>query len=116
MGLYRRLTEAVQFRPALMAQELLEDVTAVETELAEVRIYTTRDGRWLYCGNAGNAIPCVTATPDYQQIACYAVEPSDEVLGGAATRFLVRTAFECRFCYERMKNEVLLAQYEVASQ
>ena len=100
MSLYQRIIETVAFRPAQMAQELLESVTAVETELAEVRISRTPDGRWFYCGNAGNAIPCVIAAPDYRQIEAYTAEPSDEVLGGPATGFLIRTAFECRFCQE----------------
>lgn len=102
MSLYQSIKKSVAFRPAQMARELLEHVTAVETELAEVRIYRTQDGRWFYCGNAGNAIPCVIATPDYQQIEAYTAELSDEMLGGAATSFLIRTAFECQFCYKKI--------------
>ena len=60
----------------------------------------TADGRWLYCGNDGNAIPCVVASKDYRQIDGYAAELSEDELDGTATRFLLRTAFECRFCYE----------------
>ena len=101
MGLFQRIRDSVAFRPAQAALGSLAGVTPVETELAEVRIYRMQDGRWLYCGNAGNAIPCVTATPDYRQIEAYTAEPSGEVPGSAAISFLVRTAFECRFCYEK---------------
>ena len=102
MSLYQKITESVTFHPAEAARELLKNAVAVETQLAEVRICKTRDGRWLYCGNAGNAIPCAVAGPAYQQIEAYTLEPSQEVLGGLPTRFLLRTAFECRFCYEKI--------------
>lgn len=73
---------------------------SIINDLNEVRIAKTSDGRWLYCQNHGNAIPCVTASPDYQDIRTYTIDGSDEEMRGAITRFLLRTAFECRFCYE----------------
>jgi len=42
-------------------------------------------------------MPCVEADAEYQHIMLYA---DDEVQLDKATRFLLRTAFECRFCYE----------------
>ena len=73
---------------------------SIINDLNEVRIAKTSDGRWLYCQSHGNAIPCVTASPDYQDIRTYTIDGSDEEMRGAITRFLLRTAFECRFCYE----------------
>lgn len=82
------------------AVNLLQTVTAIVTDLPEVRISKTADGTWLYCGNDGNAIPCVTATPDYQQIHAYTAALTEAETEGIPVRFLLRTAFECRFCYE----------------
>lgn len=86
--------------PAEDARDILQNVTAIVTDLPEVRVCRTADGRWLYCGNNGNAIPCVIASTDYQQIEGYVADLTEEEIGGAVTRFLLRTAFECRFCYE----------------
>lgn len=102
MNLYQGIKRTVTFQSAQMAQQFLKNLTAVQTELAEIRIYKTQDGHWVYCGNAGNAIPCVTATPDYTQITAYIPEKSDEIFGGNAANFLIRTAFESRFCYEKI--------------
>lgn len=102
MSLYQEIQETVTFRSAQMAQPFLKNPTAVQTDLAEIRIYRTQNGQWLYCGNAGNAIPCVIATPDYQKIEAYTAEPSDEVLGGGVASFFIRTAYESRFCYEKI--------------
>lgn len=83
------------------AETLLQSETAIVTDLPEVRICKTSDGKWLYCGNNGNAIPCVTATPDYAQIEAYVATLTEQEVNGAATRFLMRTAFESRLCYEK---------------
>lgn len=86
--------------PSEQAVNLLQAVTAIVTDLPEVRISKTSDGKWLYCGNDGNGIPCVTATPDYQQIIAYVAGLTETEVEGIPVRFLLRTAFECRFCYE----------------
>ena len=78
----------------------LANSVSIVNDLQEVRIGKTADGRWLYCQNHGNAIPCVTASPDYQDIHAYTLDGEAEDMGGVITRFLLRTAFECRFCYE----------------
>lgn len=101
MSLYQKIHETVTFHSVQMDRQLPKNLTAVQTELAEIRIYRTQDNLWLYCGNSGNAIPCVIATPDYKRIEAYIVEPSDEVFGGV-TNFFIRTAFESRFCYEKI--------------
>ncbi len=78
----------------------LSPVSALVSELPEVRVCKTAGGSWLYCRNDGNAVPFVIASPDYRQITGYTVEVSKKDLGGVITCFLLRTAFECRFCYE----------------
>lgn len=102
MSLYQGIQETITFESAQMAQQLLKNLIAVQTDLAEIRIYKTQDNRWVYCGNAGNAIPCVIATSDYKRIEAYIAETSKEMLGGSAANFLIRTAFESRFCYEKI--------------
>lgn len=84
------------------AEDMLCHVTVIVKDLPEVQICRTQDGRWLYCRSDGNAIPCVVASKDYQQIEGYVAELTEEEIDGAATRFLLRTAFEGRFCYERI--------------
>ena len=82
------------------AMKLMADAILVVTNLPEVLVGKTNDGQWLYCPNNGNAIPSVVASPDYQQITVYLANVSHEEIEGVATRFLLRTAFECRFCHE----------------
>ena len=82
------------------AVKLLESTPSVVNNLQEVKVCKTSDERWFYCQNHGNAIPCVTASPNYQEITVYTLNGAVDEIDGAATRFLLRTAFECRFCYE----------------
>ena len=84
MTLYREIEESKKVYPAQQAIKSFQNVTEIVTDLSEVRIYRTSDGKWLYCGNCGNAIPCVTATSDYQQIEGYAAALTNEEMGGAA--------------------------------
>lgn len=102
MTLYREIEESKKVYSAKQAIKSFRNVKEIVTDLPEVRIYRTSDGKWLYCGNSGNAIPCVTATSDYQQIEGYAAALTEEEICGVAMRFLFRTAFECRFCYEKI--------------
>ena len=98
MTLYREIEESKRVYPAEQAIKSFRNVTEIAADLSEVRIYSTSDGKWLYCSNSGKVIPCVTATSDYQQIEGYAEVLTKEESGGTAMRFLFRTAFECRFC------------------
>ena len=100
MTLYREIETSWKVYPAEQAVKNFRDVTEIVTDLSEVRICRVSDGTWLYCCNDGNAIPCVTASPDYRRIDGYVAALTKEEIGGAATRFLLRTAFECRFCHE----------------
>lgn len=98
MTLYQEIEGSKRLYPAEQAIKSLRNVTEIAADLPEVRIYRTTDGKWLYRSSNGNALPCVTATSDYQQIEGYAAE---EETDGTAMRFLFRTAFECRFCYKK---------------
>ena len=100
MTLYREIESSWKVYSAEQAARNLQDVTEIVTDLPEVRICRASDGTWLYCCNDGNAIPCVTASPDYRQIEGCVAALTKEEIGGAATRFLLRTAFECRFTQE----------------
>lgn len=100
MTLYKDISDSWKVKPSEQAVNLLQQVTSIVTDLPEVRICKTSDGKWLYCGNNGNAIPCVIASEDYQQIEAYTATLTTEETEGTPIRFLLRTAFECRFCYE----------------
>ena len=101
MTLYKKIEDSWKVNPSEQAVNLLQAVTAIVTDLPEVRICKTSDGKWLYCGNDGNAIPCVTATPDYAQIEAYVATLTEQEVNGTAIKFLLRTAFESRFCFEK---------------
>ena len=64
----------------------------------EISVYRKNDGAWVYKLTKGNDAICVEASQDYAQIA--KCEKQLKVSDDQATRFLLRTAFECRFCYE----------------
>lgn len=100
MTLYQKIIEAVSIYPAHLAQDMLRSVDVVVVELPEISIYKTKAGRWFFCGSSGNAIPCVTASADYRKMDAYVAELTAGETEGSPIRFLLRTAFECRFCYE----------------
>ena len=63
-------------------------------------VYKTADGRWLHCCNNGISVPYMLADPAYQQITVYTIDLPEEEPDNELTRFLLRTAVECRFCHE----------------
>ena len=65
--------------------------------LEEVIIASTADGGWQYRLRHGGDMPCVSVDGQYRDIVLHAETDTQQT---QATRFLVRTAFECRFCYE----------------
>ena len=65
--------------------------------LEEIRICKTSDGNWLYLLADARSMPCLSTNSAYKDIVVCA---EDEAHLTQATRFLLRTAFECRFCYE----------------
>ena len=102
MTLYKKIKESMKIFPAEMAGNILYNITEIVTDLPEVRICQTESGNWLYRCNDGNAFPCVTASPDYQQIEGYVEALTEGKNNDTAIRFLLRTAFESRFCYEKI--------------
>lgn len=66
--------------------------------MEEISIYRDTGLWWTYQLNTRERRVCVEASPDYSQInkRVFGFEECDD----QATRFLLRTAFECRFCYE----------------
>ena len=99
MSCYREILSSYTLRPVPRG-EPIPRVATQAGDLPEVRIYKTEQGDWLYCRNDGNSIPFVVASPDYRRITGYTQDALQEPLGGTINRFLLRTAFECRFCYE----------------
>ena len=66
----------------------------------EISVYRKPDSWWAYKLNKSDCPIWVEASPDYRYILkCVS---SDATAGGTAVQetFLLRTAFECRFCYE----------------
>ena len=100
MSLFVYIKANSNSRSTIQSELELERAIMIVQDLKEVRIGKFRDGRWLYCQNQGNAIPCVTASPDYREITAYTLNGAADEIDGVVTRFLLRTAFECRFCYE----------------
>ena len=76
-------------------------ISKVVSDTAEVLVCKTIDDNWLYYRNDGSAVPFVVASPDYARVtACAASDSPEDGLDSAILRFLLRTAFECRFCHE----------------
>lgn len=100
MTLFKTIISQIHVRNVDDAQLLISEAAPVVDDLQEVVICSTTEKRWLYCPNNGNAVPCVTASADYQNIDLYTVDIANEEKFGIGSRFLLRTAFECRFCYE----------------
>lgn len=67
------------------------------TVLEEVTISKANENHWQYRLSKGDSMPCVEVDSSYQNIVLYAENDDQHDI---ATRFLLRTAFECRFCYE----------------
>lgn len=100
MSLFEIISTTFLISDVSTAENILSAPITTINSLSEVIINKVSDNNWLFCPNNGNAIPCVTATPDYKTITAYLANTSKEEIEGIATRFLLRTAFECRFCYE----------------
>lgn len=66
-------------------------------QLEEVTIARTAEQGWMYRLTKGEEMSFVTVDGSYQNITLYV---ADDFQLDQATRFLLRTAFECRFCYE----------------
>ena len=65
--------------------------------LDEVTIVRPDKNHWRYKLTNWLDVPCVQVDLEYKDIVLFI---EDESLHDQATRFLLRTAFECRFCFE----------------
>ena len=67
---------------------------------AEINVYRRPDAGWVYMLARGKSLLWVEASPDYGQIKKHI--PADVIsdVNPQASQFLLRTAFECRFCHE----------------
>ena len=78
-------------------QVIAQEIDCPGVTLDEVSIFRMNENSWRYQLSKALAMPCVEADAHYHHICLYA---GDSVQLDRATRFLLRTAFECRFCYE----------------
>ena len=67
--------------------------------LEEVTIVDLGIEGWLYCLSHGGCLPYVTADNDYRNIVLHTDTIEQQAM---AEQFLLRTAFECRFCHEQI--------------
>lgn len=100
MRMFEQIQTGYQVRDAAQAADLLRQGATLINALPEVQVLRLHDGRWLYTHERQNIIPCVTASPDYRDISVYTVGQEHPDSKDVVSRFLLRTAFECRFCYE----------------
>lgn len=96
-SLYSDIQRGYERQGAEQSEEILSRAKADCITLEEVTIAPTDDRGWLYRLSKGEDIPFVKVDAAYKDIALYA---EDDFHFTQATRFLLRTAFECRFCYE----------------
>ena len=71
-------------------------MTCLRNEAA-MQVYFLHGRGFMFCSALGTGFPCIVTDADYQHPQLYAdkdVELNQEL------RFLIRTAFECRFAYE----------------
>ena len=97
MSLYKRIGTLVQTNSgdaAHVHQSTLRSVVVME----EVEILQDSDGNWLFRLVKERTSGYVKISSDYQRIE--KCEYGSELGLTNSSRFLLRTAFECRFCYE----------------
>ena len=68
--------------------------------LTEIEVSRCADGWWLYRLANNPASAYVKASPDFRKIVHHGFDVKE--IEENSFRFLLRTAFECRFCYERI--------------
>ena len=100
MSCYKKINSAYHIQKLSDTGLKILKTSKIVSEAPEVLICKTADGNWLYCRNDGNAVPFVVADQNYAGITGYAIDVSEEEKKGTILRFLLRTAFECRFCHE----------------
>ena len=86
----------LQVHPSCFPVSGIDQAKNVE-RLDEVTIAQGLDNSWMFRLSHFEAPPVVTATPQYTDIKLCCKDVHRKAEG---SRFLLRTAFECRFCYE----------------
>ena len=92
MTLFDRIHQSI--RKKRVEQSFPDAQLVVRTD--EISVYCNSDGSWVYRLTNGKDANYVEASRDYTKILMCEKKSSNS----SATRFLLRTAFECRFCYE----------------
>lgn len=66
----------------------------------EIKVYRKSDSWWAYRLNQRECTVWVEASPDYKRIVKCSLRGDVVIKAAFQDTFLLRTAFECRFCYE----------------
>lgn len=100
MSLFQTISSQYSLRGFSSAGDIWHGACEVVGDLPEIRVCRAATGDWLFSLAGGGEVPFVRASSDYGSICGYVLD--DEAGWGAdlVTRFLIRTAFECRFCHE----------------
>ncbi len=97
MEIYRFAEQITRdHRKANQAKWLLSDI-GKRQYINEMGIAQFSDRKRFFCLNTRNEFPCIVTDEDYQNPELYT---DDENAVDHRMQFLIRTAFECRFCYE----------------
>lgn len=92
-NLFIQINEAVSRKTEDIDEEILREVVT----LNEVTIYRSQDAKWYFGITENGTIPCVETQNNYENITLFC---DDERKWSYYIQFLLRTAFECRFCYK----------------
>jgi hypothetical protein len=96
MTLFSQLQHQIDATPAIEAPAEGELALAADTN--EVQVYRIADGGWYYLLKTGNPPAGLKVSADYQTLERV---PGVQTEGSIdRSRFLLRTAFECRFTHE----------------
>lgn len=97
MSLFEELQREMAAAP-VVPEQTREEACRLAAETRELRIWKRADGGWRYRLRHGDAPAALRIDSDYRQL--------EKALDGVREeevrnyRFLLRTAFECRFCHE----------------
>ena len=102
MSLYASIMNELQekeCRRVALSQELGEYRAVVSTD--EISVSCLGPGHWMFSLTKNEQMICVIAKERYTQIQRWVLDDSCSTFDSVTnSRFLLRTAFECRFCYE----------------
>lgn len=97
MSIYR-IAERVRLSPSMLTQDIFESQNLRNVQnFNEISIAQVLTGGWVLWLRNKMGLPYVRTDSGYQSIEFYSDE--DQKVSDNS-RFLLRTAFECRFCYE----------------